>query len=168
MYNTGTCGQGKSDSHSQHFSHKPCLLSEMFCISTSSGFSPVSHVALVLVQVAWTSTRKIAVPYAVRAVTVAKRREYAEFLGNFTILWLWRLVCAATNSSLQFVLGERVLLASEERPEKAAGTREPCWDLHLLLDSLGDCHTNFRSEISSFALEAIQTSKKRGPPGKLC
>ena len=50
----------------------------------------------------------------------------------------------------------RFFLASEERPEKAAGTREPCWDLHLLLDSLGDRHTNFRSEISSFALEAIR------------
>ena len=33
VYNTGRCGKGKPDSHSQHFSHKPCLLSGMFCIS---------------------------------------------------------------------------------------------------------------------------------------
>ena len=35
------------------------LLSGMFCISTSRGFSPVNHFTLVLVQVAWTFTIKI-------------------------------------------------------------------------------------------------------------
>ena len=35
----------------------------MFCISTARGFSPVNHFTLVLVQVAWTSTRKIDVTH---------------------------------------------------------------------------------------------------------
>ena len=63
MYNTGRCAEGKSDSHSQHFSHKPCLLSAIFYISKSRGFSPVNHFTLVFVQVAWTSTRKIDVTH---------------------------------------------------------------------------------------------------------
>ena len=86
-------------------------------------------------------------------------RKYAEFL---TILWLRRLVYAATNSSLQFVLGQRVLLASEVAPKKV------CWNPGTLGStlvagfSIGDRHTNFPSHISSFALEAIQTSQKKG------
>ena len=63
MYNTGRCAEGKSDSHSQHFSHKSCLLSAMFCISKSRGFSPVNHFTLVLVKVAWTSPRKMDVTH---------------------------------------------------------------------------------------------------------
>ena len=63
IYNTDRYGEGKSDSHNQHFSHKPCLLSAMFCISKSRGFSPVNHFTLVFVQVAWTSTRKIDVTH---------------------------------------------------------------------------------------------------------
>ena len=76
MYNTGRCGEGKSNSHSQNFSHKPCLLSGMFCISTSRD--------------------------AVRAVAVAKRREYNTSAFDTYILRIWYLLGCQSRAGFVF------------------------------------------------------------------